>query len=218
MAGNALNKLQEPLSWSWSVSDVGDWVQYGLRLPQYVAAFKENCIDGRKLILINCQTLPSINITDFDHMKYISKNVRWLYGLPPDNDRTGIGRRRSIHDIHGQYYEHLVRHDCMIATVRRTTGKTLATAERATSLFDYAQSVGLVSRPRSRSRFDDATGVHLLARLPAAEYLRGGPCEHEDRAVVQLRPQSPPKSGRANDRVKIQTAQTVTTAKRPQVF
>lgn len=31
--------------------------------------FKENNIDGKKLIFINCQTLPSMHITDFDHIK-----------------------------------------------------------------------------------------------------------------------------------------------------
>lgn len=38
IAGSAVNKLPEPLSWSWSVSNVMDWVQYGLKLPQYVVS------------------------------------------------------------------------------------------------------------------------------------------------------------------------------------
>lgn len=31
--------------------------------------FKENKIDGKKLIFVNCQTLPSMGITDFNHIK-----------------------------------------------------------------------------------------------------------------------------------------------------
>lgn len=38
ITGNALNKLPEPVCWSWSVSNVADWVRYGLKLPQYVVS------------------------------------------------------------------------------------------------------------------------------------------------------------------------------------
>ncbi|XP_058023622.1 sterile alpha motif domain-containing protein 15 [Ahaetulla prasina] len=40
--------------------------------------FTTNFISGRKLIHVNCSNLPQIGITDFDHMKEISKHVREL--------------------------------------------------------------------------------------------------------------------------------------------
>ncbi|XP_042323972.1 sterile alpha motif domain-containing protein 15 isoform X3 [Sceloporus undulatus] len=40
--------------------------------------FTENFISGRKLIHVNCSNLPQIGITDFEHMKEISRHVREL--------------------------------------------------------------------------------------------------------------------------------------------
>ncbi|XP_034274103.1 sterile alpha motif domain-containing protein 15 isoform X2 [Pantherophis guttatus] len=40
--------------------------------------FTTNFISGRKLIHVNCSNLPQIGITDFEHMKEISKHVREL--------------------------------------------------------------------------------------------------------------------------------------------
>eukprot|EP00102_Acyrthosiphon_pisum_P023670 XP_016660880.1 PREDICTED: uncharacterized protein LOC100570216 [Acyrthosiphon pisum] len=196
IAGNAVNELKEPISWSWSVSNVMDWVQYGLRLPQYVIIFKENNIDGKKLIFINCQTLPSIHITDFDHIKYIAKNVRHLYGLPPDTEyHNGISGQRSVYHMYGRYYLHL-------ATNLAASGRRSATAGRGEqeplSLFDYMQLVGMVRDARQRGPRTSGCSTYnrplppqdkmILARLPATEYLRGGQCAHADQAVARLRP------------------------------
>lgn len=73
--------------------------------------------------------------------------MRRLYGMPPDtvfNDRR-VGGRRNVHDVYGRYYAHL------------------ATGVAHTSLFDYAQSSGMVVRRPPRP---DAV---LFARQPAAE-------------------------------------------------
>lgn len=40
ITGNALNNLPEPVCWSWSVSNVVDWVRYGLKLPQYIVSIQ----------------------------------------------------------------------------------------------------------------------------------------------------------------------------------
>lgn len=48
IAGNAVNKLKEPISWSWSVSNVTNWVQYGLKLPQYVVSNCDNVLNKLK--------------------------------------------------------------------------------------------------------------------------------------------------------------------------
>ncbi|CAH1736781.1 unnamed protein product [Aphis gossypii] len=197
ISGNAVNKLKEPISWSWSVSNVMDWVQYGLKLPQYVIIFKENNIDGKKLIFINCQTLPSMHITDFDHIKYIAKNVRHLYGLSPDTEyHNGINGQRSVYHAYGRYYLYLAA-NYAAAGGKLSAARGRAEVQETLSLFDYMQSIGIVTDMRHRGprtsgcRSDDGPRRKhktLLARLPATEYLRGGQCAHADLAVARFRP------------------------------
>lgn len=105
--------------------------------------------------------------------QYIAKNVRRLYGLPPDTEyHNGIIGQRSVYHAYGRYYLHLAT--ASAASRRRSA---------VPSLFGYLQSVGMVSRRTA------ATGDKvLLARLPATEYLRGGQCVHADRAVARLVP------------------------------
>ncbi|XP_060543377.1 sterile alpha motif domain-containing protein 15 isoform X1 [Pantherophis guttatus] len=50
--------------------------RFGLSSVQ--ECFTTNFISGRKLIHVNCSNLPQIGITDFEHMKEISKHVREL--------------------------------------------------------------------------------------------------------------------------------------------
>ncbi|KAG8448993.1 hypothetical protein GDO86_015888, partial [Hymenochirus boettgeri] len=45
------------------------------------ACFTKNYISGRKLIHVNCSTLPQIGITDFQHIMMISKMIRELLGI-----------------------------------------------------------------------------------------------------------------------------------------
>ncbi|MBN3286640.1 SAM15 protein, partial [Polyodon spathula] len=61
----------------WSCEDVSKWIE-SLGYQQYTACFTENYINGRKLILVNCSTLPRLGITDFKDMKAISGHVREL--------------------------------------------------------------------------------------------------------------------------------------------
>jgi len=127
--------------------------------------------------------------------QYIAKNVRHLYGLPPDTEyHNGINGQRSVYHTYGRYYLYL-------ATFA-ASGRRSATAGRGAqgplSLFDYMQSIGMVTDARHRGprtsgcRTDDRPlppkDKMMLARLPATEYLRGGQCAHADQAVVRLRP------------------------------
>lgn len=96
---------------------------------------------------------------------------------------------------YGRYYLHL-------ATTLAARGRRSAMADRGVqeplSLFDYVQSVGMVTDARHRGprtsgcRTDDRPlppkDKIILARLPATEYLRGGHCAHADQAVARLRP------------------------------
>ncbi|XP_072424091.1 sterile alpha motif domain-containing protein 15-like isoform X3 [Chiloscyllium punctatum] len=43
--------------------------------------FISNRITGRKLIFVNCSTLPRIGITDFEHMKVISHEIQKLLDI-----------------------------------------------------------------------------------------------------------------------------------------
>ncbi|XP_062406977.1 uncharacterized protein LOC134098044 isoform X1 [Sardina pilchardus] len=56
----------------WNCEDVGKWIE-SLGYSHYTACFVENGITGRKLIHMNCRTLPKLGITDFEDMKAITR-------------------------------------------------------------------------------------------------------------------------------------------------
>ncbi|XP_049681317.1 sterile alpha motif domain-containing protein 15 isoform X3 [Accipiter gentilis] len=43
--------------------------------------FRTNGITGRRLILVNCSSLPAMGVTDFGHMQEISRHVQVLLGI-----------------------------------------------------------------------------------------------------------------------------------------
>lgn len=102
--------------------------------------------------------------------QYIAKNVRHLYGLPPDTNWNH--RRRCSRDVYGQYYTFLA------TKWRETCGKVASV-----TLIEYMYLTGMVTRRKERA---------LLARLPNTEYLRGGQCKHESVAVLHSFPQTRP--------------------------
>nr|XP_015803725.2 sterile alpha motif domain-containing protein 15 [Nothobranchius furzeri] len=64
----------------WDCDDVAKWIEF-LGYPQYKACFTDNFITGRKLIHVNCNTLPRLGITDFKDMQAISAQIRELLGI-----------------------------------------------------------------------------------------------------------------------------------------
>ncbi|XP_074886191.1 sterile alpha motif domain-containing protein 15 isoform X1 [Buteo buteo] len=64
---------------AWSAAEVAEWV-VRLGFPQYEECFRTNGITGRRLILVNCSSLPAMGVTDFGHMQEISRHVRELLG------------------------------------------------------------------------------------------------------------------------------------------
>lgn len=123
--------------------------------------------------------------------------MRHLYGLSPDTEyHNRINGQRSVYHAYGRYYLYLA------TNYAAAGGKLSATRGRAAvqetlSLFDYMQSIGIVTDMRRRGprtsgcRSDDGPRQKhktLLARLPATEYLRGGQCAHTDLAVARFRP------------------------------
>lgn len=108
-------------------------------------------------------------------------NIRILYGLPPDKC---VGRRRpSVHEIYGQYYTHLAQS----ARQPRRQGSS-----SSVSLYDFAHLVGLINKPENSTEecYYGEKSIKkqktLLARLPATEYLRGRPCTHESKAIIEI--------------------------------
>ncbi|XP_043552824.1 sterile alpha motif domain-containing protein 15-like [Chiloscyllium plagiosum] len=72
--------LVVPRSQRWHEKEVGNWIQK-LGFPQYKDCFVSNRITGRKLIFVNCSTLPRIGITDFEHIKVISHEIQKLLDI-----------------------------------------------------------------------------------------------------------------------------------------
>ncbi|XP_071962959.1 sterile alpha motif domain-containing protein 15-like [Antedon mediterranea] len=71
---------EEPICLTWGYEDVSSWIET-LGFPQYAACFETNMINGRKLILMDASNLPKIGITDFEHIKFIAKNIRDTLGI-----------------------------------------------------------------------------------------------------------------------------------------
>ncbi|XP_023684217.1 sterile alpha motif domain-containing protein 15 isoform X2 [Paramormyrops kingsleyae] len=81
----------------WSCEDVATWIE-SLGYPQYKLCFIENFIDGKKLLYVNCHYLPRLSITDFEHMKDISRHVRQLLDInePQWNRSIALPRRDDM--------------------------------------------------------------------------------------------------------------------------
>ncbi|XP_064625793.1 sterile alpha motif domain-containing protein 15-like [Lineus longissimus] len=86
----------------WSCEDVANWVEE-LGFPYYRDCFLTNLVNGRKLIQVDASALPRLGITDFEHIKVISKGIRdLLYIEEPDwSRRIGLPPRENI----GMYLE-----------------------------------------------------------------------------------------------------------------
>ncbi|KAE8586110.1 hypothetical protein XENTR_v10021553 [Xenopus tropicalis] len=80
MAGRGEIEQRGPDCLRWSCREVGGWLRFK-GFPQYEACFTQNYISGRKLIHVNCSTLPQIGVTDFQHMKEISRLIRDLLNI-----------------------------------------------------------------------------------------------------------------------------------------
>ena len=109
-----------PMCLRWTCVDVEDYVEH-LGLPQYRECFKSNYIDGSKMILMDASALPKIGITDFEHIKKITTNIRSQLGaeepfwnrsisLPPREPNTHFLERKSHSGAESKsltYEEHL---------------------------------------------------------------------------------------------------------------
>lgn len=91
-----------PTCLGWKIEDVADWVEF-LGFPQYrvrqklqssaqnvsvnhirnwscfidcpQACFRENLINGRKLITVDASSLPRMGVTDFEHIKVCVQSI-----------------------------------------------------------------------------------------------------------------------------------------------
>ncbi|XP_068750521.1 sterile alpha motif domain-containing protein 15-like [Montipora capricornis] len=69
-----------PSCLNWSTEDVADWVEF-LGFKQYRACFRDNLINGRKLINVDASSLPNMGVNDFAHIKVIARKIRELLGI-----------------------------------------------------------------------------------------------------------------------------------------
>eukprot|EP00238_Polyblepharides_amylifera_P010092 CAMPEP_0196590278 /NCGR_PEP_ID=MMETSP1081-20130531/66176_1 /TAXON_ID=36882 /ORGANISM="Pyramimonas amylifera, Strain CCMP720" /LENGTH=326 /DNA_ID=CAMNT_0041913341 /DNA_START=37 /DNA_END=1017 /DNA_ORIENTATION=+ len=67
----------------WGKEEVADWVSM-IGFPQYRACFEVNNFHGPKLLMLSMDMLPSLNITNFDHMREIMRSLRRLKGQRED--------------------------------------------------------------------------------------------------------------------------------------
>ncbi|XP_076463023.1 sterile alpha motif domain-containing protein 15-like [Babylonia areolata] len=83
-----LKDSRVPSPMYWSVDQVAEWIEE-LGFPHYKSCFTTNMIDGRKLIRIEASAMPRIGITDFEHIKIITKSIRDLLTIEePDWTRS----------------------------------------------------------------------------------------------------------------------------------
>ncbi|XP_059162904.1 sterile alpha motif domain-containing protein 15-like [Physella acuta] len=75
-----LKDRRVPSALYWTTEHVADWIEE-LGFPQYKPCIVTNLINGRKLCCLHASAFPKIGITDFDHIKIISKNIRDLIYL-----------------------------------------------------------------------------------------------------------------------------------------
>nr|XP_054775295.1 sterile alpha motif domain-containing protein 15-like [Lytechinus pictus] len=92
----------DPICLYWTCDQVADWIAE-LGFPQYKACFTTNLITGRKLIIVDASTLPRLGITDFDHIKFIARNIRDMLGVedPYWNRSISLPHR----ELKGMYLE-----------------------------------------------------------------------------------------------------------------
>ncbi|ESO92324.1 hypothetical protein LOTGIDRAFT_233104 [Lottia gigantea] len=77
-----------PRALYWTMEQVAEWIE-GLGFPEYKSCITSNCIDGRKLILLDACKLPDIGITDYKHIEKIRTCLRELLELDePDWNRS----------------------------------------------------------------------------------------------------------------------------------
>ncbi|SPP86093.1 uncharacterized protein LOC117587724 [Drosophila guanche] len=62
----------------WSILDVADWLR-DFGYPEYEQTFKENHIDGHKLLSLDAISLVALNIRNFEHIRHLGRGIRALY-------------------------------------------------------------------------------------------------------------------------------------------
>lgn len=78
LCGFVVDELGLPSQLEWTSNDVLDWIEK-LGFPQYRKTFKANFINGRTLLKIDASALVKMNIKDFNHIKFITSEIRQMY-------------------------------------------------------------------------------------------------------------------------------------------
>ncbi|EDV22654.1 Sterile alpha motif domain-containing protein 15 [Trichoplax sp. H2] len=83
------NEYGIPSCINWQAEAVADFIE-NIGFKQYRKTFLQNEIKGRNLIAVDASTLPKMGITDFDHIKIITKNIRELLKIEKPNSKRSI--------------------------------------------------------------------------------------------------------------------------------
>ncbi|KAH8319167.1 hypothetical protein KR067_011655 [Drosophila pandora] len=62
----------------WSINDVADWLR-NFGYPEYEQTFRENYIDGHKLLNLDAVSLVGLNVRNFEHIRHLGRGIRALY-------------------------------------------------------------------------------------------------------------------------------------------
>ncbi|KAH8237825.1 hypothetical protein KR032_002926 [Drosophila birchii] len=62
----------------WSINDVTDWLR-NFGYPEYEETFRENYIDGHKLLNLDAVSLVALNVKNFEHIRHLGRGIRALY-------------------------------------------------------------------------------------------------------------------------------------------
>ncbi|XP_075161441.1 uncharacterized protein LOC142234236 [Haematobia irritans] len=82
-----VDALPLPSIYAWNIEDICKWLRrYGYH--QYQNTFRQNCINGHSLLLLDASALCSMNIKNFDHIKDIAYGIRMLFHF----EMTKFGR------------------------------------------------------------------------------------------------------------------------------
>ncbi|XP_066920170.1 sterile alpha motif domain-containing protein 15-like [Clytia hemisphaerica] len=79
-----------PFVMRWSIDDVAEWVTSELKFPQYKDCFRNNYVSGKRLVQMTASNLPRMGITDFEHIKKITYEIRQLLGIEEPNWNRSI--------------------------------------------------------------------------------------------------------------------------------
>uniref|UniRef100_W8BBF8 Sterile alpha motif domain-containing protein 15 n=1 Tax=Ceratitis capitata TaxID=7213 RepID=W8BBF8_CERCA len=157
LAARVVDRFPLPKVYEWTTFECCKWMrEYGY--PQYQNTLRVNLITGRRLLLLDAQSLSAINIKDFNHIKHIAHGIRQLFYF----EMTKFARSIALPP---QYHLELYK------LFRVKTGPRYD-ATRPTDLWRQLQLLREVTKP---ARHWDLLEHWLMLRPDSVEMIGGAP-------------------------------------------